>query len=225
MNLEQARFNMIEQQIRPWNVLDAEVLHLLAVVKREDFVPLAHRALAFVDMEIPLQGSFEDAQRLGQVMLAPRVEARLLHDLAVQKHEKVLEVGTGSGFMAALLAHRAQRVISLELNANLAAQARSNLQQAGIHNADVRVADGAKTVLAEGPFDVIVLSGSVAEVPQALLAQLKAGGRLAAIVGDEPMMRATFVTRTSETAFDSTQPWDTVAPRLLNFKQPSAFRF
>ncbi len=225
MNLEEARFNMIEQQIRPWNVLDADVLHLLAVMKREDFVPLAHKALAFVDMEIPLQGTFEDAQRLGQVMLAPRVEARMLHDLAVQKHEKVLEVGTGSGFMAALLAHRAQRVISLELDAALATQARSNLQKAGIHNADVRVGDGAKAVLNEGPFDVIVLSGSVAEVPQALLAQLKAGGRLAAIVGDEPMMRATFVTRNSETGFESTQPWDTVAPRLLNFKQPSAFRF
>ena len=225
MNLEQARFNMIEQQIRPWNVLDAEVLHVLALVKREDFVPLAHKALAFVDMEIPLQGAFEDAQRLGQVMLAPRVEARLLHDLAVQKHEKVLEVGTGSGFMAALLAHRAQRVISLEIDASLAQQARANLQTAGIHHADVRVADGSKAVLPEGPFDVIVLSGSVAEVPQALLAQLKTGGRLAAIVGDEPMMRATFVTRTSETAFVSTQPWDTVAPRLLHFKTPSAFRF
>ena len=127
--------------------------------------------------------------------------------------------------MAALLAHRAQRVISLELDATLAAQARNNLQKAGIHNADVRVADGAKAVLTEGPFDVIVLSGSVAEVPQAQLAQLKIGGRLAAIVGDEPMMCATFVTRTSETGFASNQPWDTVAPRLLNFKQPSAFRF
>ena len=225
MNLEQARFNMIEQQIRPWNVLDAGVLHLLAVIKREDFVPLAHKALAFVDMEIPLQGEFAQAQRLGQVMLAPRVEARLLNDLAVQKHEKVLEIGTGSGFMAALLAHRAQRVISLEIDPALAALARVNLQKAGVHNAEVRVADGSKVVPAEGPFDVIVLSGSVAEVPQELLAQLKVGGRLAAIVGDEPMMRATFVSRTGETAFTSTQPWDTVAPRLLNFKQPSAFRF
>lgn len=225
VNLEQARFNMIEQQIRPWNVLDADVLHLLAVVKREDFVPLAHKALAFVDMEIPLQGSFEEAQRLGQVMLAPRVEARMLHDLAVKKHEKILEVGTGSGFMAALLAHRAQRVISLEIDATLAKQARANLQTAGIHNADVRVADGAKAELPEGPFDIIVLSGSVAEVPQALLAQLSIGGRLAAIVGDEPVMRATFVTRTSETGFASLEPWDTVAPRLLHFKTPSTFRF
>ncbi len=225
MNLEQARFNMIEQQIRPWDVLDASVLHLLAVVKREDFVPVAHKALAFVDMEIPLISPLEDAIRLGQCMLAPRVEARLLQDVAVQKHEKVLEIGAGSGYMAALLAHRAQRVISLEVDASLTQMARTNLQKAGIHNAEVRHADGAKGAPVEGPFDVIVLSGSVAEVPHALLAQLKVGGRLAAIVGEEPMMRATFVTRVSETDFRTVQPWDSVAPRLLNFPEPSRFVF
>ena len=217
MNLEQARFNMIEQQIRPWDVLDGDVLHLLSVVKREDFVPLAHKALAFVDMEIPLPG--------GQYMLAPRVEARMLQDAAVQKHEKVLEIGTGSGYMAALLAHRAQRVISLEINPELATLARANLQKADIHNAEVRHFDGAQGAPAEGPFDVIMLSGSVAEVPQALLAHLKVGGRLIAIVGDEPVMRATFVTRTSETDFKTSHPWDTMAPRLLNFPEPSRFNF
>ena len=217
MNLELARFNMIEQQIRPWNVLDAQVLHLLAVVKREDFVPLAHKALAFVDMEIPLPG--------GQTMLAPRVEARLLQDLAVQKHEKVLEIGAGSGYMAALLAHRAQRVISLEIDGDLAALARDNLQKAGVHNAEVRHADGSKGVPVEGPFDVIVLSGSVAEVPHSLLAHLKVGGRLAAIVGEEPMMRANFVTRVSESEYSTVQPWDTVAQRLKNFPEPSRFNF
>jgi len=217
MNFEQARFNMIEQQIRPWDVLDADVLHLLSVVKREDFVPLAHKALAFVDMEIPLGH--------GQSMLAPRVEARMLQDAAVKKHEKVLEIGAGSGYMAALLAHRAQRVISLEINPELAAMARANLQKAGIHNAEVRLIDGAVGAPAEGPFDVIVLSGSVAEVPQALLAQLKVGGRLLAIVGNEPMMRATIVTRTGEAEFKTSQPWDTVAPRLLNFPEPSHFQF
>jgi len=225
MNLEQARFNMIEQQIRPWNVLDAHVLHLLSVVKREDFVPLAHKALAFVDMEIPLQGASEDAMRLGQCMLAPRVEARMLQDAAVQKHEKVLEIGAGSGYMAALLAHRAQRVISLEIVPALAQLARTNLQQAGIHNAEVRQADGAKGVPVEGPFDVIMLSGSVAEVPPTLLAQLKVGGRLIAIVGEEPMMHATLVSRSSETGYRTAQLWDTVAPRLLNFPEPSRFHF
>ena len=217
MNLELARFNMIEQQIRPWDVLDGTVLHLLALVKREDFVPLAHKALAFVDMEVPLPG--------GQVMLAPRVEARMLQDLAVQKHEKVLEIGAGSGYMAALLAHRSQRVISLEINPDLVAMARANLQKAGVHNAEVRHGDGAKGVPVEGPFDVIVLSGSVAEVPQALLAALKVGGRLAAIVGEDPMMRATFITRISDTECRTVQPWDTVAPRLVNFAERSSFVF
>ena len=225
MNLELARFNMIEQQIRPWDVLDANVLHLLAVVKREDFVPLAHKALAFVDMEIPLTMPADAALRLGQCMLAPRVEARMLQDLAVQKHEKVLEIGAGSGYMAALLAHRAQRVITLEIDAVLAAQARVNLQKAGIHNAEVRHADGAKGAPVEGPFDVIVMSGSVTELPQALLAALKTGGRLAAIVGDEPMMRATFVTRLSDTDYRTEQPWDTVAAKLANFPQRSRFTF
>jgi len=217
MNLEQARFNMIEQQIRPWDVLDTEVLHLLSVVKRADFVPLAHKALAFVDMEIPIGQ--------GQVMLAPRVEARMLQDAAVQKHEKVLEIGSGSGYMTALLAHRAQRVISLEINPELAAMARTNLQKAGIHNAEVRNVDGSVGAPAEGPFDVIMLCGSVAEVPQNLLSSLKVGGRLIAIVGLEPMMRATLITRTGDADFKTSQPWDTVAPRLLNFPEPSHFKF
>lgn len=217
MNLEQARFNMIEQQIRPWDVADKDVLHLLSVVKREDFVPLAHKALTFVDMEVPLGH--------GQFMLAPRVEARMLQDAAVQKHENVLEIGAGSGYMAALLAHRAQRVISLEINPELAAMARANLQKAGIHNAEVREFDGSKGSSADGPFDVIVMSGSVAEVPQVLLSQLKVGGRLIGIIGNEPIMRATVVTRDSEAGFSTRQPWDTLAPRLLNFPEASRFQF
>ena len=221
MNIEQARFNMIEQQIRPWEVLDNAVLELLTIVKREDFVPLAHKALAFVDMEVPLR---EGGAR-GQCMLAPRVEARLLQDLAVQKHEVVLEIGAGSGFMAALLAHRAQWVISLEIEPELARLARANLQKAGVHNVEVRQADGARDRQPEGPFDVILLSGSVAQVPDALLEQLKPGGRLMAIVGDEPVMRATRVARAADGGLHQTQPWDTVAPRLLNFPALSRFAF
>ena len=224
-DLERARFNMIEQQIRPWDVLDLDILALLSQVKREDFVPLAHKALAFVDMQIPLLGDTEEALRLGQCMLEPKLEARMLQDLDVKAHEKVLEIGAGSGYMAALLASRAQRVLSLEIKPQLAQMARANLQKAGIHNAEVREADGAKGVGAEGPFDVIVLSGSVSEVPHALLAQLKVGGRLGAIVGQEPVMRATFVRRTGEASYETEQPWDTVAPRLLNFPEPSRFNF
>lgn len=225
MNVEQARFNMIEQQIRPWNVLDTDVLQLLSTVKREDFVPPAHKALAFADLEIPLQGSGEEALRLGQCMLAPKVEARMLQDLTIGAQDKVLEIGTGSGYMAALLAQRAQRVISLEIVPALVTQARNNLQKAGIHNAEVRQADGAKGVPVEGPFDVIVLSGSVAEVPHKLLEQLKRGGRLMAIVGDAPVMRATLIKRTGEAEYQTTQGWDTMAPRLQNFPEHSRFNF
>ena len=224
MNVEQARFNMIEQQIRPWDVLDAHVLELLAVVRREEFVPPAHRALAFADLEVPLKPG-EAAVAAGQVMLAPRVEARMLQDLQVAKHEKVLEVGTGSGFMAALLGHRAQRVLSLEIDTELAATARANLQRAGVLNVEVREADGARADLSsDGPFDVIVLSGSVAELPQALLSLLKPGGRLMGIVGDEPVMRATLVQHAGN-GLISTQPWDSNAPRLLHFPEPARFRF
>jgi protein-L-isoaspartate(D-aspartate) O-methyltransferase len=222
MNFEQARFNMIEQQIRPWDVLDQGVLQLLATVKREDFVPLAYKQVAFTDMEIPLQNGGKE----GLSMLSPKVEARLLQDLAVHKHEKVLEIGTGSGYMAALLAHKAQRVISLEINEAQAQTARANLQQAGVHNCEVRVADGSKADMSvDGPFDVIVLSGSVASVPESLKAQLKPGGRLAAIVGNEPVMCATFITRAADGSFVTTQPWDTTAPRLQGFVDTPKFSF
>lgn len=225
MNTELARFNMIEQQIRPWEVLDARVLDLLDRVHREAFVPAAHKSLAFADMELPLtQPAVE-----GQVMLAPKVEARLVQDLLLKPTDKVLEVGTGSGHMAALLASLAQRVASIEIDDALARVARDNLQQAGIANAEVRCADatanGFAACSANAPYDAIVLSGSVAEIPPALLALLAPGGRLAAIVGFEPMMRATIVTRTGEASFQTAQPWDTVAPRLRNFPEPSRFRF
>jgi len=219
MDMNQARFNMIEQQIRPWEVLDPQVLELLSTVRREDFVPLAHKALAFVDMEIPLGAA------ANQVMLAPRVQARLLQDVAVQPTDKVLDLGTGSGFMAALLAHQAASVLSLEIDSGLAAQAQANLQKAGVTTVTVRQADGSQGAAADGPFDVIMLNGSVAEVPATLLQQLTVGGRLAAIVGQEPMMRATVITRNSGTAWTTTEPWDCNAPRLSGFAEPSRFKF
>ena len=219
--LAHLRFNMIEQQIRPWDVHDPAILALLGEIRREDYVPQAHRALAFFDMELPLG----DGSVPGQVMLSPKVEARMLQDLHVQKHESVLEIGTGSGFMAALLAHRAAQVLSLEIDPALAARAAETLRQNGVANVEVRNADGAVPLPSGPSFDVIVLSGSVARIPQNLLGSLKVGGRLAAIVGDEPMMRAHFVTRSSESKWDTIQPWDTVAPRLLNFPEPSRFSF
>jgi protein-L-isoaspartate(D-aspartate) O-methyltransferase len=221
MTNETARFNMIEQQIRPWDVLDGQVLSLLSVVKREDFVPLAHKALAFADMEIPLQSS----RYAGQVMLAPKVEARLLQNAAIQATDKVLEIGTGSGYMAALLAHQAASVLSLEIDPALAQQARINLQTAGITHVEVRQADGSQGAAADGPFDVILLSGSVPDVPQNLLNQLKLGGRLIAIVGEEPVMRASVITRQAEQQWQTSEPWDTMAPRLQGFPEHNRFSF
>jgi protein-L-isoaspartate(D-aspartate) O-methyltransferase len=221
MNFERARFNMIEQQIRPWQVLDQGVLSLLAVVKREDFVPAAWREMAFADLEVPLV----EGGTLGRVMLSPKVEARLLQELALEGPENVLEVGTGAGHMAALLSHRARQVHTLEIDADLAHRARVNLRHAGIDNVHVVHADGSTGHAVEGPFDAIVLSGSVAQVPTALLNQLKPGGRLVAIVGVEPVMRAVMHTRVAGDHWRETVLFDTVAPRLIGFPEPSRFVF
>jgi protein-L-isoaspartate(D-aspartate) O-methyltransferase len=228
MNTETARFNMIEQQIRPWQVLDQTVLALLASVRREDFVPPALRALAFMDTQIPLLAKGDAAASTGTCMLEPKVEARLLQELQVQPHERVLEIGTGSGFMAALLAHRGKEVHTLECRAALAETARHNLSRNGVFNATVHTvsaADGTQGWPSVGPYDAIVLSGSVAQVTPALLQQLKTGGRLVAIVGDEPVMRARLVTRVGEAAFSQTDLFDTVAPRLEGFGEASQFKF
>jgi protein-L-isoaspartate(D-aspartate) O-methyltransferase len=214
---EQARFNMVEQQIRPWQVLDPQVLTVLSNVQRELFVPQAYQAMAYTDTDIPLGH--------GEAMAPPRVAARLMHDLHLTGTEKVLEIGTGSGYMAALLAGRAQRVVSMEINPELASNARNNLQRAGITNVDVRVADGSTGASGDAPFDAIVLGGSVAEVPQTLLQQLAIGGRLLAIVGHDHVMAATLFTRTADAAWDSKALWDHTAPRLQGFAEPTRFKF
>jgi protein-L-isoaspartate(D-aspartate) O-methyltransferase len=226
MNIELARFNMIEQQIRPWEVLDPQVLSLLGLVRREDFVPPRHRALAFVDTQVPLLDGADSAE--GACMLEPKVEARLLQELQVQRHEKVLEIGTGSGFMAALLSHLAMQVTTLECRAPLARMARDSLHRNGIGNVsvlEVSAAEGARGLPGQAPFDVILLSGSVAEVPAELLAQLKVGGRLAAVVGDLPIMRARLYTRVGEQAWSDVDLFDTVAPRLDAFPEHARFAF
>jgi len=226
MNIELARFNMIEQQIRPWEVLDPQVLALLAQVRREDFVPPHLRALAFVDTQVPLLEGAESAE--GACMLEPKLEARLLQELQVQRHEKVLEIGTGSGFMAALLSHRAMQVSTLECRAPLVQMARASLRRNGIDNVtvlEVSAEAGVRGLPGEAPFDAILLSGSVAEVPQALLSQLKVGGRLAAVVGELPIMRARLFTRVGEQAWSDVDLFDTVAPRLEAFPEHARFAF
>lgn len=224
MDIEQARFNMVEQQIRPWDVLDQEVLDLLFMVKREDFVPPLYRALAFTDTEIPLT---IDGAATGERMFTPKMEARLLQALAVRKHEMVLEVGAGSGYMAALLAQRTQRVVSLEIEPMLAKFAAENLRRNGILNVSVEQRSGGDPAAAVGDsrFDVIMLSGSVPFVPEAWLQRLNVGGRLAAIVGDEPAMVAQLITRLSDTTFETEGLFDTSVARLSGFPRKPQFSF
>ena len=217
MDLEKARFNMIEQQIRPWDVLDQEILDLLAVVKREAFVPQAYAGLAFVDMEIPLPG--------GENMMPPRVEARILQDLNVRKHENVLEIGAGSGYMAALLANRGRHVLTVDIRPELVSLARQNLANAGVHNVTVETGNGAQGWEKGAPYDVICISASVPEIPQSILSQLKVGGRIAAIVGSAPVMEARIVTRVSETEYQVVNLFETLAKPLQGATQPSRFKF
>jgi protein-L-isoaspartate(D-aspartate) O-methyltransferase len=221
LNVETARFNMIEQQIRPWEVLDPGVLALLAAVKREDFVPAEVRDLAFADLELPLTA----ARVPGQTMLAPKLEARIIQELAIKNTDKVLEIGTGSGFMAALLATKAEFVCSVEIDPALAATARANLARAGIVNVSVETADGSQGFPAQAPFDVIVVSGSLPVLPAALKQQLKVGGRLIAIVGELPAMRLQLVTRSDEDAFASVNILETVVAPLVNAERRDKFVF
>ena len=217
MNIEQARFNMIEQQIRPWNVLDEDVLALLHVVKREQFVPKAYENLAFADVEIPLPG--------GETMFNPKVEARIVQEIAVKKHENVLEIGTGSGYMAALLAHQARHVTTVEIQPESVTLARENLAKAGVGNVSVEEGNGAQGWSAGAEFDVIVVSGGLPVLPEALVKQLKVGGRMIAILGEAPAMSCQLITRTSETAHDAVKVFETVAKPLTGAEAPSRFTF
>jgi protein-L-isoaspartate(D-aspartate) O-methyltransferase len=227
MDVEQARHNMIEQQIRTWEVLDQSVLDLLSVVKREAFVPPALRLLAFVDMEIPLKGDFGDGTFYdsGEAMFTPKMEARFLQELGIRPHERVLEIGTGSGYLAALAAHKAQHVLSVEIDERLHRFGSANLARAGVRNVAVELGDGARGWGARAPYDVIIVSGSLPALPAELLAQLKIGGRLAAIVGDAPVMVAQIVTRVSDNGYDTLPIFDTNVKPLRNAWRPSSFRF
>lgn len=218
MNFEQARFNMIEQQLRPGKVLNPDVLDTLFVVKREEFVPSAHRRLAFADTQIPLGG---DA---GTCMFLPIVEALALQALAMKKHENVLEVGTGSGYMAALLAVHADHVWSIEIDPQLAASAGANLRRAGVSNVSVETGNGLSGLPAHAPFDVIMVSGAVARVPQVLLDQLKPDGRLFVIEGDAPAMQAVLYTK-ADKGCKRLAVFETVTAPLRDAEPAPAFVF
>jgi protein-L-isoaspartate(D-aspartate) O-methyltransferase len=221
MNIEKARFLMIEQQIRPWDVLDTDVLELLVVVKREAFVPLAYRALAFADAEIPLPH--------GENMLTPKLEARILQELAIKKHENVLEIGAGSGYMAALLAYKARHVTTVEIEPELKALAEKNLADYGVTNVDVVLGDAAQGLSdanqPNAPYDVIVVSGSLPIIPEKLLAQIKIGGRMFVITGSAPAMTAQIITRISDVSYNTVNLFETIVKPLRNAVEPSQFKF
>ena len=217
INVEQARFNMVENQIRPWEVLDQQVLDLLYVVKREAFVPAAYQALAFSDLEIPIGQ--------GEHMWQPKLEARVLQELAVKPADQVLEIGTGSGYFAALLAYRARHVYSVEIHPELKALGEANLRRAGAANVSVELGDGARGWTKHAPYDIIVLTGSTPVLPQQLLQQMKVGARLFAVVGNPPVMAARLVTCTGEGIHNSIDLLETSIAPLANALAGERFSF
>ncbi|CDN59301.1 protein-L-isoaspartate O-methyltransferase [Burkholderia cenocepacia] len=218
MNIENARFNMIEQQIRPWDVLDLDVLGLLSIVKRENYVPAQYRDLAFADLELPLPGG-------ASKMLFPRVEARVLQELGVKKHENVLVIGAGSGYLAALFAHRTQHVTAVEIDPAIAKFAEDNLRNDGVTNAEVVLGDGSRGWAAKAPYDVICVAGGLPVVPQEMLEQLKVGGRLSAFVGGRPVMKAQIITRIDDKQYRVADVFETYIDHLVNAIEPSRFKF
>lgn len=216
-NLEQARENMIEQQIRPWDVLDQRVLDTIRDVPRDEFVPENWRNQAFADMSIPLTQ--------GQTMMTPRVEARLLQALEIQPFESVLEVGTGSGYLTAVLAKLAKQVYSVEIQAELVEPAQQRLRDHGITNATIKAGDGSDGWPDQGPYDVIVLTGSAAAVPEAIKQNLRSGGRLFAVIGEAPVMEARLLMRREDGQWSNEVLFETELPRLKNFEVAEQFQF
>ena len=217
MNFEQARFNMVEQQIRPWEVLDSRVLDLLENIQREDFVPVRYRKLAFADIAIPLE--------FGQLMMRPKIEARLLQALDLQADESVLEIGTGSGFMTACLAALTKNVVSVEIHQDLHDEAVSKLDDKQVGNAELHVGDVMRGWQPEQAHDVVVVTGSVPVVPEQFLGWVNPGGRMIVIKGESPAMEALLMKRVDVTEWSVESLFETDLPPLLNAEQMPAFSF
>jgi protein-L-isoaspartate(D-aspartate) O-methyltransferase len=215
MNIEQARFNMIEQQIRPWEVLDQKVLNIIADVPREEFVPATYMNLAFTDMCVPIG--------YNEVMMAPKLEARMLQSLDIQPQESVLEVGTGTGYVTTLLAKLARHVYSIDIHEEFVAAARGKLASDGTVNVTIEQGDAAQGWERHAPYNVIALTGSVPLLPKAFQESLAIGGRLFAIVGDAPVMEARLITRVGQNEYQEQNLFETDLPPLRNALQPNRF--
>ncbi len=217
LNIEQARFNMIEQQIRPWDVLDPKILNLMTDIPREAFVPAGYEGLAYADTEIPLGQ--------GEVMLSPKVVGRMLQAANIDPLDIALEVGTGSGYLTALLAHGCRQVFSVDINSKISAQAQKNLTAQGINNVTLEVGDAAQGWDKSKPYDVIIITGSLTTLPETFQKSLNRGGRLVAIVGVAPVMEAILVTRTSDNGWSHESLFETSIPALINATQRQRFTF
>jgi protein-L-isoaspartate(D-aspartate) O-methyltransferase len=217
MNVEQARFNMVEQQIRTWDVLDPVILSLIATLRREQFVAPEHVALAFADLELPLGN--------GEKMWTPKMEARVVQDLQLTGTESVLEIGTGAGYVTALLAARSRQVTSIEIDPAIAARAQASLANAGIYNAEVSVGDGMKLGVTAGAYDVVVFGGSLPVFVEAALDWIKPEGRIFAVVGQAPAMQARAVRKAADGSVSTRVLFETVIAPLKGAPQPKAFTF
>jgi len=215
MNFEQARFNMVEQQIRPWYVLDQRVLDVILATPREDFVPEAFRRLAFCDTRIPIGE--------GQVMMTPKVEARLLQALLVQPGDRALEIGTGSGYLTALLARMAGRVTSVDVFERFTREAADKLRRHGFDNVRLETGDAVRGWAAGAPYDAIAVTGSVPVLERHFQEQLAVGGRLFVIVGEPPIMEALLVTRVADDEWWSDSLFDTSIPSLVGAPRRERF--
>ena len=217
MNFEQARFNMVEQQIRPWEVLDSRVLSLLETIHREDFVPVRYRKLAFADISVPLE--------CGQVMMRPKIEARMLQALDLKDDETVLEIGTGSGFVTACLAALSKRVVSVEIFEELHREAALKIKDKDIRNAELFVGDVMNGWQPEQAHDVVVVTGSCPAVPEQFKGWVNPGGRMFVITGESPAMEARLLTRLDVSQWAEESLFETDLPRLVNAEPPPEFEF
>lgn len=217
MNIELARHNMVEQQIRTWDVLDPRILDLVAHAPREDYVPAPYRNLAFADLNLPLGE--------GEVMMMPKLEARLLQALDIRPQDKILEIGTGSGYLTSLLAALGKHVVSVELNPELARTAAERLAAHGVKNVTLEIGDGARGWDKQAPYDVIVITGSLPVLPENFQNSLAPGGRLVAVVGNSPAMEALLIRRRNERHFETRSLFETDLPPLRNAYEPARFVF
>jgi len=218
-SIDSTRFNMVRQQIQPWNVVDDRVLSVMADIPREQFVPAAYRNLAYADMDVPIGE--------GQTMLAPKVVAHLLQALDIRTDDKILEIGTGTGYVTACLSRLGGWVVSVELHAGLAEQAQTVLQALGLRRLEMRVGDGLEGPVAEGPFDMIAVTGSLpnTESLEILEKQLSPDGRLFTVIGEEPVMEALIVTRVTDQDFRRQSLFETCVPALEKIPVPERFVF